>query len=496
MTPFPLSVRDAFARLPDEADHIATRPPEWAATFTPQAHQGALDPARTIVIGDRGTGKSFWSSVLVDDAMRQRVARQYPALGLGRVVGALGFSGDSFSSGSIAEGPTANAIGRIASSEERTEALWRSVLLARSPFPPAGLKSLGNDWERATNWVLEDPELRNKEFRALDEALGQGARVYLLVFDALDRIAERWADIQSRMRGLIRVAVAVRSLRFVRMKLFLRPDMADDRAMAMWAVGDASKLRHNEVHLQWRRRDLYGLLWTLLANAAEGGCAFRRHCEGLPGAEFSHEDGSWRPGRGLTEDDDRQEAIFHALAGEWMGRDRRRGNTFTWVPNHLADAVGSAAPRSFLLAMRDAASTTKSFDFVLDRAGIEAGVRKASGTRVRELIEDYRWMPLVLRALQGLTVPIDQDQLIVRWRERGTLPALRSLVEQESQDQRFIPPGLVLEAADESNAYRNLITTMVGLRIFFELTDGRINMPDLFRLEARIKRRGGIRPLV
>lgn len=489
MTPFPPPVREAFTKLPDEAHHIATQPPNWAATFTPQVHQGALDPARTVVIGDRGTGKSFWSSVLVNDAMRQRVARQYPALGLDRVVGALGFSSDAFAN----PGPTANVIGRIGSNEGRTEALWRSVLLAHSPFPPAALKALGNDWERATDWVLDDPALRNAEFRALDEALARGARVYVLVCDALDLIAERWADIRSRMRGLIRVAVAVRSLRFVRMKLFLRPDMAEDHAM--WAVGDASKLRHNEVLLRWRRRDLYGLLWTLLANATDGGCAFRKHCGGLPGAEFSHEDDSWRPGRGLTEDDARQETIFHALAGQWMGRDRRRGNTFTWVPNHLADAVGFAAPRSFLLAMRDAANTTKSPEFVLDRAGIEAGVRKASVVRVAELAEDYRWMPLVLAALQGLTVPIDQDQLVDRWRERNTLTALRSLVEQEGQDQRFIPPGLVLDATDESNAYQNLIATMIGLRIFFELTDGRINMPDLFRLDARIKRRGGIRPL-
>lgn len=489
MKPFPLPVRDAFANLPDEAHHDATKPPDWAATFTPQGHQGALDPARTIVIGDRGTGKSFWSSVLVDDAMRRRVARQYPALGLDRVVSALGFSGNAFANSY----PTASVIGRIGSNEERTEALWRSVLLARSPFPPPALRVVGNDWELATQWVLEDPALRNAEFRELDETLAQKGHVYVLVFDALDLIAEHWADIRSRMRGLIRVAVAVRSLRCVRMKLFLRPDMAEDQAM--WAVGDASKLRHNEVALRWRRRDLYGLLWTLLANTPDGGSAFREYCRALPGAEFKQEDGSWRPGRGLTEDDARQETIFHALAGQWMGRDRRRGNTFFWVPNHLADAVGSAAPRSFLLAMRDAANATKSTEFVLDRAGIEAGVRKASSVRVRELAEDYRWMPLVLKALEGLTVPIDQDRLVDRWRERDTLAGLRSLVEQAGRDQRFIPPGLVLDSADESNAYRNLIATMIGLRIFFELTDGRINMPDLFRLNARIKRRGGIRPL-
>ena len=36
--------------------------------------------------------------------------------------------------------------------------------------------------------------------------------------------------------------------------MFMRPDMADDRRM--WMVGDASKLRHDEVQLRWTRRDL------------------------------------------------------------------------------------------------------------------------------------------------------------------------------------------------------------------------------------------------
>src|ERR1017187_5160862 len=85
--------------------------------------------------------------------------------------------------------------------------------------------------------------------------------------------------IRAQMEGLIKLALAVRALQSVRMKLFIRPDMADDRRL--WEVGDASKLRHRAVPLAWRRRDLYGLLWTLLANSPDddesrGGGGFQK----------------------------------------------------------------------------------------------------------------------------------------------------------------------------------------------------------------------------
>ncbi len=489
MTPFPLVVRSAFAGLPDEAHHIATRPPNWAATFTPQDHQGALDPNRTIVIGDRGTGKSFWSSVLVDQPMRDRVARQYKRLELGRVTSALGYS-----SAEITDlHPAAHEIARIATDEARTDALWRAIVLHNAPFPPKTMPARPRGWQAATEWVLEDSALRNREFLELDEQLVSQRQTYLVVFDGLDLLANRWSDVRARLRGLLRLALAVRSLRAVRMKLFLRPDMADDREM--WVVGDASKLRHNEVELRWRQRDLYGLLWTLLANAPEGGAEFRKHLAREVGTSFKKEDESWRPSSTIAEEERQQEEIFHALAGPWMGRDPRRGNTFTWVPNHLADAARSAAPRSFLLAMRDASDSAKSGQLVLDRTGIEQGVRAASKVRVAELQEDYRWMPDVLSALQGLTVPLDRAALITRWQGRKVLDKLRGLAKAQDSDQRFIPPGRVFDSPTEQDAYEDLITVMVRLRICFELSDGRINMPDLFRLEAKIKRRGGMRPV-
>lgn len=484
---FPLAVRNAFKALPDETSHIATEPPNSAQIFTPADHQGALDPHRGVIIGDRGTGKSFWSSVLIDDKTRKLVALSYPALGLDRVVGRLGFSSNPMA----LMHPSRTVIDGVMKAGHVAEDLWRAVMLRLAPVPLESAPS-GYDWKEWTAWVASDDARRNDEFHALDEALVQQGKIYVLIFDALDLIANDWAGIRKQMEGLIRLALAVRALKAVRVKLFVRPDMADDSRL--WAVGDASKLRHREILLTWRRRDLYGLLWTLLANAKDesGAGSFRDFCRRPFWAGIGKVQDVWRPVNNLVEDEDLQQRVFRALAGEYMGADRRRGDTYKWVPNHLSDAAGFAAPRSFLLAMKVAAEETKSTETVLDVAGIQEGTRKASKERVEELSEDYRWMRIVLDDMKGLVVPLSEDDLVARWQERGTLGKMQRQAEKEN-DSRYIPPGEVLETAEPA-AYPLLIEQLVRLKIFFRLTDGRINMPDLFRLYANIRRKGGMKP--
>ncbi len=494
MTKFPLEVRKAFEKLPQEPAHIATNAPKWAEVFTPNDHQGALDPERSVVIGDRGTGKSFWSSVLIDRDIRNLVAKRYPRLGLDKVEGRLAFSDAEMA----ASHPGRNEINTIIGGGHSAEDLWRAVFLALSPYPPVGIPQFGpGQWKLVVDWVASDPARRNAEFRDLDKAMASNGKIYVLVFDALDVIADQWTAIRVQLEGLIKLALAVRALKSVRVKLFIRPDMADDRRL--WEVGDASKLRHHDVVLAWKRRDLYGLLWTLLANSPDetgsiGGAAFRDHCASAFEAKFEYQDNSWRAPYHLVEDESRQQRIFHALAGEYMGAGPTKGDTYKWVTNHLSDAAGFAAPRSFLLAMKEAAARSKSIDTVLDKVGIESGARSASKVRVEELSEDYRWMDTVLKAMEGLVVPLAEQDLIARWRERRTIAVLKSLRENESRDRRFIPPGDVLATDDDAEAYSKLIEQLKRLKIFFGLSDGRINMPDLFRLQVNVRRRGGMKP--
>jgi hypothetical protein len=491
ITKFPLIVRRAFDSLPQESAHLATNAPRWAEVFTPNDHQGALDPDRSVVVGDRGTGKSFWSSVLINPPIRNLVAQRYPRLGLDRVDGRLGFSDAEMK----ATHPGRAEIATIIKAGHTAEDLWRAVFLRFAPEPPAGIPASSSGWKPVVDWVATDPGRRNSEFRAMDQVLAKAGTTYVLVVDALDVIADEWAAIRVQLEGLIKVALAVRALHSVRMKLFIRPDMADDRRL--WEVGDASKLRHSEVMLAWRRRDLYGLLWTVLANSpddpdSQGAAGFRNHCAQFFDSKFEYQNDSWRPRQRLVEDEDRQQEVFRALAGDYMGAGPTKGDTYKWVTNHLSDAAGFAAPRSFLLAMKEGAVQTKSQETVLDKTGIESGARSASKVRVEELSEDYRWMDTVLKAMEGLIVPLTEEDLVVRWKQRRTIAALKNLA--GGRDRRFIPPGAVLETRDENEAYTKLIEQLMRLKVFFSLSDGRINMPDLFRLQANVKRKGGMKP--
>ena len=492
---FPLLVREAFTKLDRDTAHLATNAPRWADVFTPPDHQGALDPDRPMVIGDRGTGKSFWSSVLISNDIRNIVAAEYPKLALQSVEGRLGFSDAAMAAN--ASHPSATEIATIMQAGFKAEDLWRAVLLRMAPFRPHGMPDAAQNWQAAVEWVVADPARRNAEFRALDRDLMQAGKRYVLVFDALDVVADHWAAIRTQMEGMIKLGLAVRALQAVRVKFFIRPDMADDRGI--WDVGDASKLRHREVNLNWRRRDLYGLLWTLLANAPvgaddPGGEAFRYHCNQALGLTFDCQYDSWRPPHVLVDDEARQQEVFRALAGDYMGTAPRAGDTYKWVPNHLSDAAGYAAPRTFLLAMQKAANETKARDMVLDRGGIHDGAREASKLRVQELLEDYKWMNTVLKDMANLVVPITAESLVSRWKESGTWASLKSLGMLDGQDRRFIPPGNVLEMTNEDDALLSLIEQLKHLKIFFPLTDGRINMPDLFRLQANVKRKGGMKP--
>lgn len=486
---FPIVVREAFNSLPDEASHIATQAPEGRAVFTPADHEGALDPHRSVVVGDRGTGKSFWSSVLINQDIKALVAKSYSRLRLDRVEGRLGFSDAEMN----ADHPSRSEIASIMAANHSAEDLWRAVLLRFAPIPIPSAPPEKSAWSTWVSWVAEDPARRNEAFRRLDDSLIGQRKIYVLVLDALDTIATDWDGIRVQMEGLIRLALAVRALKVVRIKMFIRPDMADDRRL--WAVGDASKLRHNEVELTWKRRDLYGLLWTLLANVNNDDSArsFRNFCASAFAANFGWVDNVWRPPQELIENEDLQGKVFHALAGDFMGAGPRRGDTYKWVPNHLSDAAGFAAPRSFLLAMKTAAQETKSNETVLEKSGIESGARHASKIRVQELSEDYGWMGTVLEAMEGLVVPLEENDLATRWRERRTLTKLQSEAEKQNNDSRYIPPGEVL-MAEETEAYALLIEQLVRLKIFFRLADGRINMPDLFRLQAKVKRKGGMKP--
>ena len=96
--------------------------------------------------------------------------------------------------------------------------------------------------------------------------------------------------------------------------------------------------------LNWNKVALYRLLVKRLANLGiEDPVSYLKDVPELLQAEKNPALG-YLPGN--------SEKAFEAFAakmiGKYMGSNAKRGESYTWVPNHIQDANGEMAPRAFL----------------------------------------------------------------------------------------------------------------------------------------------------
>lgn len=467
-------IRRALAEIQPGSAHQAGIAPDPAIIFAPAAHANAIDPERALVIGNRGVGKTFWSAVLVHSQTRQKVAKIYPRLGLDRVEAVLGFHEDAGKDDGPAPSPALlrNLVSEVAEPEQ----IWRGVLL-QALRSHAGIK-FPESLKDIIVWANANIEQAERGLRTADRFFASKGQIFLVVFDALDRLARDWTTISALSEGVLRFALDVRGFRTIRTKIFMRTDQASDDSLFRFA--DASKIRADSVKLVWQREELFGLLYNqMLANAA---------------ARPALLDIASKAGRGdledrLLNDEEFQEAVFYLIAGEFMGAGAKRGRTYSWLYDHLADAFGETSPRSFLTALQRAANHRPyPADSAIDHNGIRAGVQDASEVRVTQLKEDYDWIDSVLTPLEDLEVPCEPEVFKKRWRERNTISEIRR---NSERSHKLIPLELEKTRTDPEGA---LLTALSNIGVIEFRNENRINMPDIFRVSARIKRRGGVRP--
>jgi len=496
------ALRPAFEAIPEEVAHHGTEPPPPEAVYVVPGHESALNPDTAVVVGDRGTGKSFWSAALNGEATRVVIGRQLKRLKLDRVKVSWGYS----SATSNRHHPSRRGLKRLLEQGYQPEDIWRTVILHQLIEETPHSEFLAADsWEARVAKVAADPEAEERLLAELDGALKARGERQLIVFDALDRLGDDWAQIRTLLRGLLRVGLDLRDYRAIRTKFFLRPDLWEDSRV--WAFPDASKLTHGRVMLEWRRADLYGLLCHQLGNDPQAGPAFRawlaegfgEHFEALTiGSEPIHV-----VPEALRSSETLQAEVLRALASPFMGRNRRRGKTYTWLPTHLADAKGQISPRSFLVALKQAHTMTERYHgdtpLLLHFEGIKHGVQEASRVRLRELKEDYPWVEQLLEPLRGMTVPAGADEVKARWQERGVIAAIRQAARESETDDDAARPYLPPHALESPNVGQSdedaLIEAAIDIGVMNRTADGRLNIPDLFRVAAGIGRRGGVRAI-
>jgi len=422
--------------------------------YRPTSHLRALDPQAMLVSGIRGAGKSFWWHALQDATLRALALPQSEA----RSTASAGFG-----EGDAVDRPGQDVVGQLLVQGHPPKLIWKAVVL-RHALGATGLPDpLPARWSDRVAWIREDAERTANLLRAADDTLAKGGRMHVVLFDALDKTAAEPGARVKLLRGLLELVVELRARAALRAKVFARPDMLQHPDVR--AFPDASKVLHTAVDLAWPTLDLYGLLFHYLGNAKDepAASAFRTLTarpwapRGLAGYELPEE---------LRQDKRAQAVVFTALAGPHMGTNHRRGRTYPWLPNHISDAHGTVSPRSFLAALRQAAQQTKSdAPSALHWTAIQDGVRKASQVRTTEISEDLPWAEAALQRLQELVVPCTREVVLGLWSDgvRG------------------------LSASEVLGALRD-----VG--ILAELPDGRINVPDLYRVGFGLRRKGGLAP--
>jgi hypothetical protein len=359
--------------------------------------------------------------------------------------------------------------------------IWKTVVmrwLSREINEPLPHKK----WHECIIWVKNNQEDCSKILSMANNSFQEKKSNGLILFDALDVASDTWESMDKIVRELLRLVLELKSHSNIHAKVFLREDQF---SRSIISFPDASKILSTKTELTWERHDLYGLLWQNLCNAkGEGGVILRNFYKEVTGVAPELRNDYWIIADTIKKDEDRQKELFEKLAGPRMGKDKKRGVPYFWIVGHLADWNKRTSPRTFLSAIRTAAedSQDKTGNYPLHYESIKKGVQSASKNRVAEITEDYPWINDLCNLLSGMYVPIPFADIEEKW--KNEYPEGPAMIKTEK-----LPPQ------DLERGWQGIKKELIHLGFFEEMRDGRINMPDLFRVGFGLGRKGGVTPV-
>jgi len=460
----------------------------FARTFHPvPEHTKVFEPDVVLITGGHGTGKSELFKAVVEEKLLPAIVRRMPGTRLpvdsiDRMAWLAGYPlGVHF----------ADAAGLrhfVRSTENSLDAsadLWFAYLvrvlknelstedqteLTAVLTPPGGdvdaIYAAFRDRRTACLLCLD----------RLDQSVRETDRWVFVNYDELDTVAGAdWDVMALAIRGLVSFwANYARRWRKIRAKIFLRTDLFQKYAPVFTA--DFTKLATNRVELLWSPRNLYAMLIKRLLNASE---VLRQYC--LEAAIRYETD----PVLGLIpllESAEDARPLIERMTGSYMGANIKKGRTFAWMLDHLADGNRNVTPRALVSLVGKAAEEELEFhraegERLLHPTSIRRALDKVSRDYVDTLRQrEFPWLYGVSNRMQNIVIPLPQAEveklLDMNWdKSWGLEPDIRPL--------DYTP--------------RDLINHLIALGIFRLRSDGRIDVPDLFLAGLGLKRKGGVK---
>ncbi len=472
------------------AEHESDEEDKFLKNFLPIAdYRHALDPNTLLILGGRGVGKTELFRLLAIPSGRQSLIeslgiRSLPALsqttwiaGFGRISRV----GKQF--------PTPESVELQMNAATNIE--WRSFwialilgsLLQQEDFKFKDfliqelgveiVKVLGDNLSLVSIWkpiVDRDLERLNSVLDKLDRKLIETDDWLFVTYDELDRLVASYTALAIPIRELLAMWLdRWRRWDRIRPKIFLRTDLFREDFLSF---PDASKLQANLVKLEWKHSWLYQLLVKRMANSSD---EMRGYLQKIPGLIIENKIGlGWT----ATSNEKLFEELIERTIGKYMGANARKGITYRWIPNHLQDASGRIAPRSFLklfaLAAQsriDKISSNEQDLLLLQPADLQGALMSTSDYRIQELQEEYPWLESLKTSLSGLTAPIEKETFLER-------------IDSTSWSREKQPPVTKSEG---------ILQYLLQLGVVESRSDGRINMPEIYLYGFKVKRKGGVK---
>jgi|ERR1700728_612931 len=223
--PFPQkALREGLRGALPENDQISGSLREPRFTYVPPSHAKALNPDNTIVEGMRGAGKSHWWAALNLPNHRQYLAAAFPEA---RIESDFTTS-QGFGLGlSPATAPSKDILASL-QARYKPRHIWQAVVGTHAslpaPFPQGDAR-----WEERVLWIQNNPEEYENLIYNLGKDQSPKNSKHIILFDALDRLADDWPGLRPLARALFQLALDMLANRRLRLKLFVRPDMLEDK---------------------------------------------------------------------------------------------------------------------------------------------------------------------------------------------------------------------------------------------------------------------------
>jgi hypothetical protein len=472
------------------AEHESDEEHKFLKNFLPIAdYRNALDPNTLLILGGRGVGKTELFRLLAIPSGRESLVeslgiRALPALSQTTWIAGFGRTskvGKRFPTPESIEAQMENAkniewrsfwIGLILGSLLQQEDFKLKDFLVQE-LGVETVKVLGDDLSLVSIWKpIVDRELErlNSVLDKLDRKLLETDDWLFITYDELDRLVASYTALASPIRELLAMWLdRWRRWDRIRPKIFLRTDLFREDFLSF---PDASKLQAHLVRLEWKHSWLYQLLVKRLANSSD---EMREYLQNIPELIVENKIGlGWT----ATSTEKLFEQLIEIMIGKYMGANARKGITYRWIPNHLQDASGRIAPRSFLKLFALAAqsriekiSADEQNLMLLQPGDLQGALMNTSDYRIRELQEEYPWLESLKTSLIGLTAPIEKETFLERIKSTIWSP--------EKQ-----PPVIKSEG---------ILQYLLQLGVVESRSDGRINMPEIYLYGFQVKRKGGVK---